>query len=218
MLACLRNFQPPTRHALTDLDYQDATDKLLSGDPELAEIVQACGMPEIWWREPGFATLVYIIFEQQVSLASARATFIKVRDEAGEITPQAFLMLNDEALRAAGVSRQKARYTRLLAEAIVAGNFSIDALGSMSDDDARRALLSLTGVGNWTADVYLMLALKRGDCWPIGDLALQKALAEIKGFDWPIAKEVLQALGERYKPNRSLATRIFWQHYLSKAS
>ncbi|GAB5415549.1 MAG: DNA-3-methyladenine glycosylase [Congregibacter sp.] len=196
----------------------EAVTALLAADPDLAGVVQRCGLPDPIFREPGFATLLHIIFEQQVSLASAQATFDKVQASLDELNPRSYLRLSDQQLRAAGVSRQKARYSRLVAEAILDESFPIAGLAALSDEAARDALLALTGVGHWTADVYLMVALGREDCWPVGDLALQKAVADIKTLEWPLAKGQLERLGERYRPYRSVATRIFWHHYLSAGS
>lgn len=155
-----------------------------------------------------------IIFEQQVSLASGKATHQRVTALLHDFSPAAYLGLSDEVLRAAGVSRQKVRYTRLAAEAIEAGSLPITQLGRRSDDEARQLLTAITGIGNWTADVYLMAALRRPDLWPIGDLALVKAVREVKGLAESSDVEAIQTLGDSYRPYRSVATRMYWRHYL----
>ncbi|MDP5054628.1 MAG: DNA-3-methyladenine glycosylase 2 family protein, partial [Congregibacter sp.] len=149
-------------------------------DDDLAKIVERCGAPQLLSRPEGFASLVYIIFEQQVSLASAKATFHKVALLMPVFAELPYLALSDQALKGAGVSRQKIRYTRLLAQAIVDGNLPLETLGRKSDAQVRKLLTAIPGIGNWTADVYLMLALRRADLWPIGDLALVKSLAIVK--------------------------------------
>lgn len=200
---------------LTKRSYSQAVDVLIAGDKDLAEIVQRCGAPPLVSRPAGFKTLVYIIFEQQVSLASAKATLEKVAGLLPEFSEENYLKLSDEALRAAGVSRQKMRYTRLVAEAIISGDLPIRSLGRKSDAQGRALLTAITGIGNWTADVYLMIALRRPDLWPIGDLALVKALAEVKGVTGKPDAVWLEQMGERYRPFRSVATSIFWRHYLA---
>ncbi|WOJ97837.1 DNA-3-methyladenine glycosylase 2 family protein [Congregibacter brevis] len=201
--------------ALTPRSYAAAVDVLVSGDRDLAAIVDRYGAPKLLSRPPGFPSLVYIIFEQQVSLASAKATFDKVSMLLPIFDENSYLKLSDIALQNAGVSRQKIRYTRLVAEAILAGGLPIRSLGRKDDATVRELLTAITGVGNWTADVYLMLALRRPDLWPVGDLALVKAAAIVKGVKGKPDKNWLESLGERYRPYRSVATGIFWKYYLN---
>lgn len=200
--------------ALTKASLAQAVELLASRDSDLAGVVERCGAPAFWSRPRGFATLAYIILEQQVSLASARATYDKLSALLPEFTESNYLELPDETLRAAGVSRQKQRYTRLVAKAILDGSLPLMQLGRRSDAEARELLTSITGIGNWTADVYLMVALRRPDLWPTGDLALVKAAAELKGRAANPDRGWLETLGEHYRPYRSVATRIFWHHYL----
>lgn len=202
-----------TRSSLTE-----AVGYLCARDEDLAAIVERHGPPAFWSRPPGFATLVYIILEQQVSLASARATWLRIGELLEEFSPASYLSLSDAQLRAAGVSRQKARYTRLLAEAVVDGTLPLARLARMRDEGVRSALTSITGIGNWTADVYMMSALRRPDRWPIGDLALVKAIMAVKGLDERPSSAWLDALGESYRPFRSVAARIYWHHYLDGGS
>ncbi|EED31617.1 HhH-GPD family protein [gamma proteobacterium NOR5-3] len=200
--------------ALNKRSYAAAVELLAAGDEDLALIVERFGAPPFVSRPNSFATLVSIIFEQQVSLASAKATFDKVALLLPDFSEGKYLELSDETLRAAGVSRQKIRYTRLVAEAILAGRLPIRSLARKSDAQVRELLTAITGLGNWTADVYLMIALRRPDLWPIGDLALVKAVMSVKGIgDKPDAR-TLEELGERYRPYRSVATGILWRHYL----
>jgi DNA-3-methyladenine glycosylase II len=199
---------------LTKRSYAAAVELLMAGDDDLAQIIERFGVPPFLTRPKGFATLVTIIFEQQVSLASAKATFDKVALLLPEFSEEEYLKLSDEALRTAGVSRQKIRYTRLVAHAILDGHLPIRSLTRKSDAEVRELLTAITGVGNWTADVYLMLALRRPDLWPIGDLALVKAVVTVKGIREKPDAQGLEELGERYRPYRSVATHIFWRHYL----
>lgn len=201
---------------LTRASLAAAVNEIASRDSDLAAVIDRHGAPQFWSRPRGFATLVYIIFEQQVSLASARATFDKVGALLDDFSAESYLTLSDEALRAAGVSRQKTRYTRLLARAICDGSLPLADLGRMSDEHARAQLTAITGIGNWTADVYLMVALRRPDLWPVGDLALVKAIQTLKGLERRPDSAYLETLGDRYRPFRSVATRIYWHHYLSE--
>ena len=200
---------------LTRSGLAQAVDELTLRDPDLRAIVQQFGPLQPWYRPGGFPTLVYIVFEQQVSLASAKATFDRVTALLPQFTPQRYLRLDDDALRGAGVSRQKARYTRLIAEAIIAGELPIDSLHRRSDARARELLTAVTGIGNWTADIYLMMALGRPDLWPTGDLALVKAIQAVKGLSERPDPRWLEKLGGGYRPFRSVATRIYWHHYLT---
>jgi DNA-3-methyladenine glycosylase II len=185
-------------------------------DADLAAIVDRFGPPPLWARPPGFATLTFIILEQQVSLASARAAFERLTAATGELTPQAFLRLDDRELLAIGFSRQKTRYVRGLSAAILAGELDLEAVQRLDDDKARAALTDLTGVGPWTADIYLLLALGRPDVWPTGDLALVTAVQHVKRLaDRPSGDE-LTTLAEPWRPWRSVAARLFWHDYLAR--
>jgi DNA-3-methyladenine glycosylase II len=185
-------------------------------EPDLARIAREHGTPPMWEREPGFATLVLIILEQQVSLASARAAFERLLDAASPLTPESFLARDDAALRGFGFSRQKASYSRLVARAVASGELDFDVLASLDDEAARATLKRLKGVGPWTAEIYLLRALRRPDAWPAGDLALQLAAREIKRLPARPTTAELEELGERWRPWRSVAARLLWQHYLMR--
>ncbi len=185
-------------------------------DPDLARVARAYGVPPMWPREEGFATLVLTILEQQVSLASALAAFERLRAAAAPwpLTPENFLAFDDAQLRAFGFSRQKALYCRLVARDTLAGGLDFDELASLDDDAARTRLVGLKGVGPWTAEVYLLRALLRADAWPAGDLALQVAAQELKRLpSRPVTAE-LEALGEAWRPWRAVAARLLWLYYL----
>ena len=192
-----------------------AAAELARRDARLAAIVERHGTPPLWGRPPGFRTLVKLILEQQVSLASGRAAYLRLARAAGDVTPERVALLSEARLRAAGLTRQKAAFVRLLARAVAAGAFSPAAVGRMSDEDARAALMELHGVGPWTADVYLLMALRRPDAWPAGDLALQIAAREALRLRATPDHDALHRLGERWRPYRAVAARILWHHYLS---
>lgn len=188
---------------------------LADRDADLGAVLFEFGPPPMWDREPGFPTLVHIILEQQVSLASARACFGKLRAAIGEPTPESLLALDDRALKAAGFSRQKTEYARVLARALTDGELELPGLVNLSDDEARGRLMQLKGIGRWTADIYLLMALGRPDVWPAGDLALVVAAQRVKGLEARPNPEEFQRLGDAWRPWRSIAARLLWHHYLS---
>ena len=200
---------------LTERRFRRAVRELTARDRHLREIVERHGLPRFWFRESGFPTLLLLILEQQVSLASAKAAFDKVDARLGEVTPAGLLELSDDALRADGFSRQKTRYARELARALLDGTLDLDALEALDDDGVRVALVALPGIGPWTAEVYLLSALRRPDTWPSGDLALQVAVAEALGLHARPSPQELGEIGERWRPNRATAARLLWHRYLT---
>jgi len=193
-----------------------AVGELGARDQDLARLARRHGTPPLWDRPPGFPTLVLIILEQQVSLASARAAFDRLRAAIGHPTPQALLRLGDGELRAIGFSRQKTAYVRELASTIVDRGFELAMLSGLPDEAARAALVQHRGIGDWTADIYLLMALRRPDVWPAGDLALQVAAREIKRLAERPSRDEMETLAENWRPWRSVAARLLWQHYLAR--
>jgi DNA-3-methyladenine glycosylase II len=192
-----------------------AAAELSEADPDLAAIVERHGLPSFWERQPGFATLVLLILEQQVSLASAKAAYDRLAARIGEVTPAGVLASTDEELRADGFSRQKARYVRALSTALGDGSLDLDEVASLEDEEARTALVALPGIGAWTAECYLLSALRRPDVWPVGDIALQEGARRARGLETrPTALE-LQTIGEAWRPHRATAARLLWHLYLS---
>lgn len=183
-------------------------------DEVLRGVLARCGPPPLWSRPPGFASLALIILEQQVSLASARAAYGRLQAQVGEVTPAALLNAGAERLRAAGLTRQKSAYLLGLAEAVKADRVNLQALEAQDDEAVRAALTGLKGVGPWTVDVYLLLALRRPDVLPVGDLAL--VLSTQRAFALPARPSRGQLLtrGEAWRPWRSVATRLLWHAYL----
>ncbi len=201
---------------LTDESFSATVDLLCSVDARLAAVVDAHGPPPFWTRSPGFATLVLLILEQQVSLASAAAAFRRLEERVGGVTPHGILTSSDEALRADGFSRQKSAYVRGLAEAVNSGRFDLESIAGLSDEQTRSALTALPGIGPWTADVYLLSCLRRPDVWPVGDRALQVGAAEVCDLAAIPTAEHLASLGEPWRPHRSSAARILWHGYLCR--
>jgi DNA-3-methyladenine glycosylase II len=205
--------RPPPR--LTDADLLEAVAELGVRDDALRAVTARFGPPPMWDRKPGFATLVHLILEQQVSIASARAAFERLADAIGVVTPDAFLALDAAALLAIGFSRQKARYARALAEAVREGRLDLDGLDALDDADVDAALTALPGIGPWTATLYRLEILLRPDAWPIHDIALAQAYAEVKGLAARPSPAELDRLAEGWVPYRAVAARILWHHYLS---
>lgn len=193
-----------------------AVEHLAARDEDLAGIVARHGPPPLWDREPGFSTLLHIVLEQQVSLASAQAAFDRLRVAADPLTPARFLDLTDRELLAIGFSRQKARYGRALAQAIESGALDLDALSGLDDDGVQRALQAIPGIGPWTSTIYLLMVLGRPDVWPAGDMALQAAVAEVKGLGHRPDAVQMTTLGGAWRPWRSVAARLLWHDYLAR--
>ena len=189
---------------------------LADRDAHLAEVVEKYGQPPLWIREPGFPTLVYIILEQQVSLASAKAAFDRLNAALRPLSPRGFLKLTDAELLRIGFSRQKTLYARLLADSLARRHFDLRYLHDLHDDTARKMLIALKGIGRWTADIYLLSALRRPDIWPVGDLALATAVQEVKRLRKRPSPEHLEKLSHPWRPYRAVAARLFWHAYLSK--
>jgi len=191
-----------------------ASQELAKTIPAFENILNQHGPPPLWDREPGFSTLIYIILEQQVSLASAKATFDKLNSTI-TINPKKFLTLNDKHLKSIGFSQQKTRYCRIVAEEIISGDLDLDSFSNLSAEHVKEKLMSIIGIGHWTSDIYLLMVLLRPDVWPHGDRAL--AVAAYKVFelaDIP-SYEDLQKMAQSWKPWRSVAARLLWHHYLS---
>jgi len=203
-----------TQVPLDEENFDRAVDRLTERDDDLAGVVERFGKPQFWSRDPGFATLVLIILEQQVSLASAKAAYSKLVDKVGVPTPEVFPRLDAATLRGMGFSRQKTRYCRVLAEEIHSGSLDLDSLRHKPDEQVRTELIKITGIGRWTADIYLLGALRRPDVWPVGDLALISALQHVTGLDHRPTGTEFEEAGERWRPRRSVAAQLLWHHYL----
>lgn len=202
--------------ALTRATLQDGVRALTARDRVLAEIVARHGPPPLWARPQGFPTLVRIILEQQVSLASAATLYARVaRTIPGGITPDAVRDVGAEGLRALGLTRQKARYVAALAERVADGSLPLASLGRRPDAEAGALLMRSPGIGPWSAAIYLLMALRRPDVWPPGDLALHKAIGRACGCPTPGSDEAT-AMALRWSPWRAVAARVLWHAYLSE--
>ncbi len=189
--------------------------ELAARDEDLAFIFHNFGKPPLWAREPGFASLVHIILEQQVSVASAKSAFGKLVKYIEILTPESFLKLNDAELKEIGFSRQKTGYARGLTQAILEGKIDLKTLESLPDADIKAELKKLKGIGDWTVDIYLLMALLRPDVMPKGDLALHIAWQKLKNLELRPSSDEFLSTAQKWKPLRAVAARLLWHFYLN---
>lgn len=201
---------------LNNRSLKTACSELAALDPHLAIVLETYGTPPLWDRPAGFGTLLNIILEQQVSLASAKACFDKLAAHLGDVTPDKLLTVNDADLKKIGFSHQKAAYARYLSEAIIEKRIDLDALHELPDADVKAELIKLKGVGEWTSDVYLLMAMLRPDVMPRGDIALHAAYQKLTGADKRPGSDAFVAMADKWKPFRSVAARLLWHFYLSE--
>jgi len=199
---------------LTNEALKAAAEVLAARDRHLASIYQIHGAPPMWARRPGFSTLLRIVLEQQVSLVSARAMFARLKSNIAPFTPEAFIASGEAYLRSLGVTRQKAHYCVQVAQAFM--NSHLDKIVRMNDEEAHATLLQIKGVGPWTANIYLLMALRRPDIWPDGDVALATAVGKLLKMNPRPAFTELAQIAERWRPYRSVAARMLWQYYLAE--
>ena len=199
---------------LTIAKLHGCVDIIADRDPDIRHIQDNAGYPPLWARRPGFATLIHTILEQQVSLASAKAAFDRLVAHTNPLTPESLLPISDRQMKKIGFSRQKTRYTRILAEAILSGELDCKKLNRLDDHAVREELMKLTGIGRWTSDIYLLMILLRPDVWPLGDIALANAMRVVKRLDTRPDNHRQLELAEGWKPYRSVAARCLWHYYL----
>lgn len=197
-------------------NFTNICDELASIDKDLKKIIQHHGYPPMWKREACFETMIHIILEQQVSLASAKAALDKLKLKIKTISPENILKLSDEEMKACYFSRQKIIYARHLSEQIITKQFSITKLSKLTDEDVRTSMKRIKGIGDWTADVYMMMALQRTDLFPTGDIALIKSTRQVKRLKDGCSKEDVLAIAEKWKPYRTIAAYLLWHNYLSE--
>lgn len=193
-----------------------ATDFLCKQDDDIDKIVKRHGYPPLWSRSANFSTLVQIILEQQVSLSSAKATFNKLNTVVSTITPANILKYTQNDLNKMGFTRQKASYCLGLAESIINKEICLEKIAKLDSDSAREELIKIRGVGIWTANIYLLMALRHPDIWPQGDLALYNAIYQVKRLRKKPTEERLNNIASSWRPWRSVAARILWHFYLSR--
>jgi len=183
-------------------------------DEDLARILTDHGTPPLWAREPGFVTLVRIILEQQVSLISAEAMYQRLIARVKPLSAEEILSVGASFLQSFGVTRQKAGYFINVAAAIEEGTLDLDMLGFDSDEDVIEKLTAVKGIGPWTAKIYLLMALRRPDVWPVGDIALASAVGHLKKLPERPTQPQLTEIARAWQPYRATAARLLWNYYL----
>lgn len=205
--------RPAPQASLDEDSYRKGVGVLCRIDQDLRSIADTWGVPELRSRKPGFETLLRFILDQHVSLQSGKAVYDRLRSGIGRVTAARFAALSDQKLIDFGFSRQKSRYGRDLATQVLSGSLKLSSLGSLPDDEARARLTAVKGIGRWTADIYLMFVLKRPDTWPVGDRALEVALARLKRLKDRSGKEAFESCAESWRPWRSVAAHLLWHYY-----
>ena len=199
---------PPRDHSL-----RKPLARLAEADPDIARAYAQVGLPPKRAHEASFAGLLRILVAQQISAAAARSIIARLEEAAKPLTPETFLALGDADARAIGLSGQKVRYGRALASAIASGTLDLAALEGADDESAISALVAVTGIGQWTAEIYLLFALRRPDVWPAGDLAIRNSLQRLRGLDERPGIAETREAGEVWRPYRSAAARFLWHYY-----
>lgn len=185
-------------------------------DSCMLKIIEEYGYPLIFSRPANFETLIHIILEQQVSLASAKAALVQLKQKVGEVTAEKILLLTDQELRGCYFSRQKISYAKCLAEEVINGSLIIDELYKKSDEEVSIQLKKIKGIGNWTVDVFLMMALHRCNCFPTGDIALINSIKHVKQLPKETSKEKILQIAEQWQPYRTIAAYILWWAYIKR--
>jgi len=192
---------------------QQAVKYLLEKDAIFNHIIDKYGLPTIPKRPQGFETLVLLILEQQVSIDSAKATFLKLKAKKQDFQPESLLHFSDEEYRNIGVSRQKTSYIKALSYSIIKNEIDIESLATKSALQVREELIKIKGIGNWTIDVYLMFSLQAPDIIPLGDIAVVNTIKELLDIH---DRQEMEIYVSKWSPYRSVATFLLWHYYLQK--
>jgi DNA-3-methyladenine glycosylase II len=201
---------------LTRQSLAEAAAYLAARDPDLARIFETHGPPPMWSRKPGFATLIHIILEQQVSLASAASMFERLKQHVVPLDANRIVELGEPNLRQLGLTRQKTAYCLHLSQCILNMQLQLTTLARLDDEAVKTALMQVKGIGAWSAEVYLLMVLRRPDIWPANDLALATAAFKVKRLKQRPTPERLTKLAKAWRPFRSVAARMLWQYYLAQ--
>jgi len=194
-----------------------ALEALSDSDADMARAIRLVGPLPDRTRDPGFGALLRIVIEQQLSVASANAIWSRFEATLGKVSPENVLRLDDAAMRGAGLSGPKIRYSRFVAEAVRDGQLDLDRLHDLADSDAVAHLVQVKGIGRWTAEIYLLFAMGRSDIWPAGDLALQEGVRILKGYRKRPDPKRMDRVAKPWTPHRGTAARVLWRFYgLSK--
>lgn len=192
---------------------QQAIQYLSENDAVFTLIIEKYGTPVIPFRPQGFETLVLLILEQQVSIDSAKATFLKLKNKHGNFQPEVLLDVADEEYRNIGVSRQKTAYIKALSHSIIEKHIDLESLASKTAQQVREELIKIKGIGNWTIDIYLMFSLQAPDILPLGDIAVVNTIKELLVIS---DKQEMENYVSKWSPYRSMATFLLWHYYLNR--
>jgi DNA-3-methyladenine glycosylase II len=191
----------------------EAIQYLQQSDVIFKNIIDKYGLPTIPTRPEGFQTLVLLILEQQVSVDSAKATFLKIKAAVDSIAPEHLINLSNETFRSLGVSRQKTAYIKALSDTVLTKQIDLESLSNKTAEKIRAELIEIKGIGNWTIDVYLMFCLQLPDIIPLGDVAVVNTIKELLAIE---DKVLVQSYVEKWSPHKSMATFLLWHYYLRK--
>lgn len=192
---------------------QQAIQFLSSKDSILKSIIDTYGNPIIQKRNEGFASMCHIILEQQVSIASAKACYTKIENQFQQITPKIIITATDEELKKCGISRQKIIYLKDLASKVISNEINFESFSSKKEEQIRKELIIIKGVGNWSIEVYLMFCLQMPNIIPLGDIAIKNTLKELYNCQ---THEEMEILSNNWKPYRTIASFVLWHYYLKK--
>ena len=196
--------------------FLEICDWCVNAEPKLKPVISKFNYPPFWHREPNFSTLILTILEQQVSLASAKSAYNKLVEKTGLVTPESFIKLSENDLKACYFSRQKIVYTKNLAHEILSGKLDLNELNNLTEQEIRSTLIKLKGIGNWTIEMYLLMSLHFADIFPPGDLATIKSVYELDLVPSTFSKEEIVNFMKKFSPFQSVATYILWHSYIEK--
>lgn len=196
-----------------DADLEEGMAALGALHPDWAAIIARTGLPPLRRREGGFVGLCAIIVSQQLSVASARAVWTRVENVLAPLTPERVLQATDEDMRLSGLSRPKQKTLRAVAAAIVEGRLDFGALEELTPELVHQHMTAVSGIGPWTADVYLLFCLGHRDGFAAGDLAIQEAARVAFALPARPKPAELEAMAEAWRPWRGVAARLLWAYY-----
>ncbi len=202
--------------SMSEASLAEAVRVLAARHSDLARLYDRNGVPPLWRRPAGFETLLRIILEQQVSLASAAAVYERLCRHVAPLTPLEVLNTGSSGLRQLGLTRQKSAFFVNLAMAVRDRRLDFEHVEKAADAEALEMLMSVKGIGPWSAKIYLLMALCRPDIWPTGDVALATAVMELRNLGQRPSTPRLQAIAESWRPYRAVAARLLWHDYLRR--
>ena len=196
-----------------DHEYERVIEALTRTCPYLKNVVQQYGMPAPKYRSPGYSSLLKIILSQQISVAASLSIWKRLESGLENISATSILDAGPEKLSECGVSQRKIKYAISLAKAVKSDLLNFSRLALLNDNEAIVCLTNISGIGIWTAEIYLIFCLNRQDIWPDGDLALTNGLRTLFSLrDRPDRKKIIE-ISDRWRPWRSLAAVLVWHFY-----